>query len=160
MPIKLIDSPANVVIFDIDGCCIESDHRLPHLIAGDRATYDSLHLEDSEITAVARVYRMLLGAPDLLCLFVTSRRECAREYTSNQLRALFGDKFLPENLLMRPIEEEMGTDTPDAILKPRLVAERGYQPSDILFVIEDRNSMVARWRELGVVVMQPRPGDF
>lgn len=162
MPIQRANKNPHVVLFDIDGCCIESDGRLPHLIAGDRVTYDNLYHTDSEIHEVSFLYRMLLQQPDLVCLFVTSRRECSRNYTSNQLHALFGEHFKPENLLMRPdnVNEEFGADTPDTVLKPRLVAERGYELKDILFVIEDRNTMVDKWRELGVVVLQPRPGDF
>jgi len=157
MPVQLIDNKAKYVLFDIDGCCIHSEDRLPHLLSGDRAEYDRLHFTDREIAAVARIYRILLRVPDLTCLFVTARRECGRAYTEAQLTALFGDRFVPRNLLMRGVEHGEMHDTE---LKPLLVKEQGIEVEDILFVIEDRNSMVARWRELGVVVLQPQPGDF
>jgi hypothetical protein len=49
---------------------------------------------------------------------------------------------------------------PDIIVKPELIREAGIDFNDIAFVLEDRNSMVAEYRRLGLICLQPFDGDF
>ena len=48
---------------------------------------------------------------------------------------------------------------PDEILKKKMLDEF-VDIDDVLFVVDDRNKVVEMWRELGLVVLQPAPGDF
>lgn len=158
--VQIVKHRRTLIVLDIDGCLVDSFDRLPHLLQGDRATYDNLYHTDKVIPAGYLVYSMFLDTavdnPAMKCLFITSRSECARGYTTNQLQALFGLDFPVDQrtLLMRPVGEN---NTPDAELKPRLLAEAGYTPDDVLLVVEDSASMTAHWRSLGVTVWQTLP---
>jgi len=156
MPIQITKSNKRVVIFDIDGCCIDSEERLPHLLAGDREMYNELHPTDKSMPAGVAVYSALLHSHDYECLFITGRQEDAREFTEQQLIELFGPLVMATQLLMRPV----GDRTHDVELKPRLLKKAGFAPEDVLLVFEDRDSTVAMWRSLGVTVYQTQPGDF
>ena len=153
MSIQLTEINKRVVVFDIDGCLIDSFDRLPHLLQGDRAKYDELHPTDRTIPAGLVVYQALLKDPHLDCVFITSRRECGREYTHKQLKLALGVSVLGRKILMRPI----GDDSTDVELKPRLLAEAGYTPQDVLLVIEDSAVMNAHWRSLGITCWQTLP---
>lgn len=50
----------------------------------------------------------------------------------------------------------------DTIVKPELLDEYLGQHPDyrVAFILEDRNSMVAKWRELGFKCLQVAEGDF
>lgn len=154
MTIQLSEINKRVVVFDIDGCLIDSFDRLPHLLQGDRQTYDALHPTDRTIPAGVVVYQALLKDPYLDCVFITSRSECARAYTEQQLMLALGASVMASPMLMRPVGEN---STPDTELKPRLLAEAGYTPDDVLLVVEDSASMTAHWRSLGVTVWQTLP---
>lgn len=157
MPVQIGANHKQIVIFDIDGCVIDSEERLPHLLAGDRKTYHALHHTDKLMHAGHVVYRALLKDPELLCLFVTGRCETGRDFTLRQLQAIFGaEAFHPTQLLMRP----EGCVDHDRVLKPALIQARGHRIEDILLVFEDRNDNVAEWRELGVTCYQTQVGDF
>lgn len=154
MSIQVTQHSKNVVIFDIDGCLVDSFDRLPHLIEGDRAKYDELHPTDRTIPAGAVVYGLLLTHPHLDCVFITSRRECAREYTEKQLMAALGPGVMSCKLLMRPMGQD---DVPDVELKPRLLLDAGYALEDVLLVVEDGAKMNAHWRSLGITCWQTLP---
>ena len=48
----------------------------------------------------------------------------------------------------------------DTIVKPELLEKEGIKLEDIAFVLEDRNSMVVKWREMGLICLQVAEGDF
>ena len=48
---------------------------------------------------------------------------------------------------------------PDAILKKKMLDEFA-NIDDVLFVVDDRQKVVDMWRDLGLVVLQPAPGNF
>jgi hypothetical protein len=60
------------------------------------------------------------------------------------------------NLLMRP----RGDRRDDPTVKPELLVARGIVPENTAFILEDRNRMVKRWRELGFTCWQVAEGDF
>jgi hypothetical protein len=48
----------------------------------------------------------------------------------------------------------------DTEVKPELLRENGIGLETIAFVLEDRNSMVKKWRDLGLICLQVAEGDF
>tara|TARA_B100000575_G_C23117674_1_gene646322 strand:- start:916 stop:1434 length:519 start_codon:yes stop_codon:yes gene_type:complete len=48
---------------------------------------------------------------------------------------------------------------PDEILKKKMLDEFA-DIDDVLFVVDDRQKVVDMWRDLGLVVLQPAPGNF
>ena len=141
-----ISGSAKVLVFDIDGCVFDSDHRLHHLLEA--------HVDDIPIPQGVAVYKAIVYATHkAVPIFVTGRSERARAYTVKQLRATFDFDFF---LLMRP----NGDTTHDMLLKPKLLKDACVLPENIFMVFEDRASMVKEWRRLGVVCYQTAKGDF
>jgi len=48
----------------------------------------------------------------------------------------------------------------DTKVKPELLLDVGILPENTLFILEYRNSMVKKWRELGYRCLQVQDGDF
>lgn len=48
---------------------------------------------------------------------------------------------------------------PDEILKKKML-DTFVDIDDVLFVVDDRQKVVDMWRDLGLVVLQPAPGNF
>lgn len=149
----------NVIVADIDGCCIHSEERLPFLLAGDYDKYHENHELDEPIPQGVAVYRKFLSDPDYRFFFVTGRQERAREYTLDQLHRWVSPSISPSQLLMRP-NSITGDHMHDTVLKPYLLELQGIRPSHIFMVFEDRNSIVSMWRSLGCVVYQTAFGEF
>lgn len=57
---------------------------------------------------------------------------------------------------MRPA----GDYRPDQIVKRELYEAHIAGQYDVLFCVDDRNSVVAMWRELGLTCLQCAEGDF
>lgn len=146
-----------VVIFDIDGCLVDSDTRLPVLLDGNRPGWNALHHTDTAYPAGRTIYTLLIHSPGIHCVFVTSRQESSRDYTLAQLEQLLGVARTDIHLLMRPIGEDA---TDDVVLKPRLIEEAGYILDEILLVIEDRDQTVEMWRSKGIECWQPRSSSL
>lgn len=82
-------------------------------------------------------------------------RESAREKTRNWLtQNVFS--INDDELLMRK-DRDWRHDTE---VKPELLAKAGITPDDVYLILEDRDSMVAKWRELGYRCLQVADGKF
>ena len=54
----------------------------------------------------------------------------------------------------------METSRHDTVTKPELLKNAGIKLDSIAFVLEDRNVMVKKWRELGLICLQVAEGAF
>lgn len=145
----------NLIIADIDGCCLDPKGRLHYADKRDWGAYHAAWNLDVPIAQGVLIYRMLLSNPLYEVLFVTAREEKARDYTLRQLQTHVSIGITNRQLLMRSNNDYDGQGgTPDYVLKPRLVREAGYRVEDIFLVFEDRQTMVDEWRRLGCVVYQ------
>ncbi len=147
-----------VVIVDIDGTISKVGERLKYLNQEPK-DWDSFYNDSFEdepiIEIVDLVYDLYLQRYQLV--FCTGRRESCREKTINW----FNKYFEPEvakfsKLLMRPNKDHRH----DTEIKPELLKNAGIELDSIAFVLEDRNSMVKKWRELGLICLQVAEGDF
>lgn len=148
----------NLIILDIDGCLVDSEHRLPHLFKNDLDAYHAAHREDTPIPQGVFLYRALVAHPTFHCLFVTGRMESARQYTLDQINWLLEPKQ-PVELLMRP-DGMTSKQMHDTELKPWLIEQAGYSLDQIFMVFEDRNCIVDMWRKRGITCYQTQNGDF
>lgn len=141
----------NIVVMDIDRCILDPSARIQHYLDGDVETYESMWASDEPILQGIVVYSTFLRDPRWECVFVTSRREWARESTMTQLRELFPNRRF--ELLMRPngVTKEMKDD---GEIKPWLMEHHGYDISKIFIAFDDRQAVVDAWRRLGVVCYQ------
>ena len=148
----------NVIVADIDDCCLSPNGRIQHYLNGDLERYHAEHHTDEPIPQGIAVYRKFLNDANFRFYFVTGRNEDARQYTLDQLHAHIDPAIVSKQLLMRPIHLP-STVMHDTELKPMLLRQIGIEPKHIFIVFEDRTSVVNMWRALGVMVYQTALGN-
>ena len=142
----------NTVLVDIDGTLSIVGDRLKHY-PEDRNLFQSRCDEDEPHPDMCQLVYALARSYNIV--FLTGRKEFVREKTVAWIEKEFGT-MMPWLLLMCPDEEHRS----DGIVKPELAQKAGIKLDEIAFVLEDRDSVVAAWRALGVRVLQVAPGDF
>jgi len=144
-----------IVIVGIDGTISKVGDRLKYLNQTPK-DWDSFYKACDEDEPIDDVLNLVytLDQEDYDIIFCTGRRSSERTKTI---------KWIDENivlsdykLLMRPTKDHRH----DTIVKPELLENHGIPLDNIMFVLEDRNSMVAKWRELGLTCLQVAEGDF
>jgi hypothetical protein len=146
------------VIVDIDGTISKVGERLKYLQIEPKdwdSFYNDCFDDEPILDIVDLVYDLYIQRYNIV--FCTGRRESCREKTI----AWFNKHFEPEvakfsKLLMRPNKDHRH----DIEVKPELLKKAGIELDSIAFVLEDRNSMVKKWRELGLICLQVAEGDF
>jgi len=88
-------------------------------------------------------------------VFCTSRDDAFRDKTRKWLDDYTGLWKSP--LLMRKSADDHRLDS---IIKPELLEEAGITTENTAFMLEDKNSMVDAWRELGFTVLQTADNDW
>lgn len=143
-----------IVLVDIDGTLSKVGDRI-RCLQSSPPDWDTFYLrcgEDEPIQEVINIVNVLKSFYRIvLC---SGRRESSRSIT---------EKWLAQNGIIDVSEILLRADGDfrhDAIVKPEMLEKAKIKLNDIAFVIEDRNSMVKRWRELGLVCFQPADGDF
>ena len=144
----------NIVVVGIDGTIAKVGDRLKYL-QQEKKDWDYFyeHCDEDEpikdmLTLVYDLHRSYNHI-----VFCTGRRESVRAKTEEWLNKYLGIEYI---LLMRPD----GDHRHDAEVKPELLATAGYTPDKVLCIFEDRDSMVAKWRELGYRCLQVAEGKF
>ena len=141
-----------MIIFDLDGTLSIVGDRLKYLRCEPK-DWDSFYEacgEDAVNEPVAKLYRQLWQHNHLK--IVTGRRESTRGETIDWLRRHFmgiGDN----DLHMRAD----GDYRHDLSVKPELVADF---VGEIEMIFEDRDSMVTKWRGMGITCLQVANGNF
>lgn len=134
------------IIVDIDGTvALKDGARGPY-------EYDKVHLDKPNRNVVELVKKLSNGYD---VYFLSGREETCRPETMAWL-----DRHViwvhPDRLLMRAAKDYRD----DTIVKRELY-EKHIQPyRDVLFVLDDRDKVVAMWRELGLTCLQVAPGPF
>lgn len=147
----------NIIIVDIDGTIAKVGDRLKYLKESPKnwdAFYDSC-FDDEPIMDIVD----LVTALEVTCceiVFCTGRRESTRHVTEQWIEKHFYKLFKYSKLLMRPNKDHRH----DTECKIEQCEKAGIDFNNIKFVLEDRDSMVKKWRSLGVKVLQVAEGDF
>ena len=142
------------VIVDIDGTVAKVGGRLKYL-QEEPKNWDSFYEhcdEDEPIQDIIQLVRTFYRCCYKL-VFCTGRRESVRKKTEDWIEKYIGLKPYSYSLLMRK-DNDWRNDT---IVKPSML---DIPAGDVLLVLEDRTSMVKRWRELGYTCLQVNDGDF
>lgn len=142
------------ILVDLDGTLADIEHRV-HFVTKTKPDWksfyadipkDSLHLWCQELIEAmnSRGYKVI---------FVTGREE----YTRSDSQAWLDRHNLSGiPLLMR----SKGDTREDAMVKKDIYF-RDIRPFyEVLFVVDDRRSVVEMWREIGLVCLQCAPGEF
>ncbi len=142
------------IIVDLDGTLCNVDHRVQYVQGvqknwkefNDRMGSDSLNHWCFELISAMKQQGYSV-------LFVTGRDESYKTHTLswlNQYHVPF------DELHMRKVGDyREDSDVKEAIYKQDI--ENKY---DILFVVDDRKSVVDRWRKLELICLQCAPGLF
>ena len=145
-----------IILVDIDGTVSQPGERLKYLKMNP-PDWDSFYndcFQDEPIKKIIDLVNLLSN--DYRIVFCTGRRESVRDHTIAWLTKHM-NLWQPDfPLLMRRNNDKHH----DTVTKPELLIDAGIALSDIYLVLEDRNSMVAKWRSLGLTVLQVADGDF
>ena len=137
------------VLCDIDGCLINLEHRLGHVMKGD---FETGWKADQIIKAGQATYAALAKNPTLRLAFNTSRPEHTRAITEAQLKiALPNAKW---DLWMRP----EGNTMPDNILKLWQLSSRNIAAPQVLLAFDDRKIICQAYRQHNIVAYQTAVG--
>lgn len=142
------------ILVDLDGTLTDVDHRVHHVqkekidwrAFSEGMSDDSLNLWCAEIiVAMAdRGYKII---------FVTGRSESYRQRSESWLCR---HKISYDELYMRRSKDRRE----DSVIKEEIYLKSIRDSHDVLFVLDDRLSVVKMWRELGLVCLQCDWGDF
>lgn len=144
------------VIVDIDGTIARVGDRLSHL-KEEPPNWDAFYErcgEDLPIPAIVQLVNKMGASFHHDVIFLTGRTESVRDKTEAWI-AEYLDMHTYK-LLMRP----NGDHRHDTEVKPELLSRNQITIPEIAFILEDRNSMVEKWRELGATCLQVANGDF
>jgi len=141
------------VIFDLDGTLADITHRL-HFIKGEKKDWDSFNAackDDIPKKSIVELADMCWKAGKKIAVF-SGRSNKERDKTIRWLR----DSGIHFHMLeMRPVEDFRS----DYIVKKEMF-ERAFKVDEVDFVVDDRESVVAMWRELGLTCLQCQKGDY
>lgn len=147
-------SKEKAIIVDLDGTLTDVEHRV-HFVQlsvknwkefNDRMIHDPLNVWCYELIAAmkSRGYKII---------FVTGRGEDYRGHTEDWLKRHHVDYDL---LYMRKVNDfREDDDVKEEIYRQKI--ESLYQ---VLFVVDDRKSVVKRWREMDLICLQCEWGEF
>lgn len=143
------------ILFDIDGTLALIDHRRAFLERDhpDWKSFNAAMGDDTPNPPIVALYRTLWASNDYELILVSGRGEESRALTEQWLA---WNEIPFEALLMRPLNDSR----PDTDIKHEILCRLRAQGNRILFVVDDRQSVVDMWRANGVVCLQCAQGDF
>ena len=142
------------IIVDLDGTLCDVEHRVHHVQGGrnDWLQFNQLLVHDPLNHWCFELINAM-SAQDYKIIFITGRGEAYRELTEAWL-AKHQIKFA--HLFMRGILDFRE----DADVKEDIYVQQVQNDYEILFVVDDRKSVVDRWRFLKLICLQCAPGNF
>lgn len=141
-----------IVVVDIDGTIATPGERLKYLKG--KPDYEKFYascFDDAPIHEMIDLVNLL--GKKYTIVYCTGRREQVRKLTADWL---FKHNLPAGKLIMRP----NGDKRHDVEVKPEQLSNQGILLQEIAFILEDRNSMVKKWRKLGLKCLQVAPGNF
>lgn len=150
------DKKLPIIICDMDGTLCNSAHREHLARQGEWDMFHSMLIHDKPHEDV----KLLLGTMQSAGHFIvglTGRNEKWRAMTMDWLT---NNTISLDDLVMRPDNDF----SHDVDLKPRMLFSMFKSEEDakenIMMILEDRDKMVERWRNLGFRCWQPQPGGY
>jgi hypothetical protein len=145
----------DIVICDLDGTLALDDHRVHHIRRDDGVrdwdAYFAACGGDAPNYPIVQLLRILHHARKKTYI-LSGRSGAVREATE---KWLFDAGVVYEHLEMRRPDSR----TDDHLLKLQWVEALGIKER-VWLVLEDRDRVVASWRNAGYTCLQVRPGEF
>lgn len=141
------------IIVDLDGTLCNIDHRL-HFMKGEKKNWKGFFesLKDDSINSWCQeiIYKFENNYKIILC---SGRPDDHRKATEEWLEK-YGINY--DALYMR----KRNDFRPDHVVK-EIIYDFNIEPQyDIMFAIDDRQSIIDMWRSKGITALQCSPGDF
>ena len=149
-----IECMKNIVVVDIDGTIAKVGDRRKYITDQNPRDYDAYYEhvgEDEPIKEIIAIVQALSYKNHIV--FCTGRAARCRTQTIEWLDKYFIRGY---NLLMR----KDGDHRHDVDVKPQLLQRASIYPNQVLCILEDRSSMVRKWRELGYRCLQVADDEF
>ena len=143
--IEYDDNKEEAIIVDIDGT-------LAH-IADGRSPYDASRAMNDSLDDAVSVITAMMYNHGYKVIILTGRHEEHREITEQWL-AENGVEYDELYTRMEYDVDEKGKRLDDAIVKERLFRTHVEPRFNVKFVLDDRNSVVQKWRSLGLKCFQ------
>lgn len=143
------------VLFDIDGTLANIEHRRP-LLDSDRPDWRSFNSrmgEDTPNPPVVELYKTLWNSLKYQLILVSGRGEEHRKITEAWL---IWNSIPFDRLLLRPQNDFR----PDVQIKQEILHQLQAEGKEILFVVDDRDSVVKMWRKNNITCLQCAEGNF
>ena len=145
---------SKAIIVDLDGTLCDVEHRVHHVRSRSKdwdAFNNGMDKDQPYYWCLELIAAM--RARDYKILFVTGRDEDFREMTEAWL--------LRHNVEYNDLHMRKAKDfREDSIVKEEIYLQKIEPHTQVLFVVDDRKSVVERWRKLGLTCLQCAPGDF
>jgi len=163
-PAILVDLDGTLALFNKrkDGKYWEVQEREDILNPGMRSPYDASVCWQTDavnvpvLTVIHALYEMQISP-----VFVSGRSEDHRAPTLEWLHSLPTVGVLGKHLSEFPLYMRMSKDyRDDRIIKEEIYREKIAPVYNALFVLDDRDRVVAMWRDLGLTCLQVANGDF
>lgn len=148
----------NSIIVDIDGTLALRNNRSPF-------DYEKV-LEDNEDFRMVELISEIMMNCDYNVIFVTGREDVGncKALTMKWLEYRFGEDSRVTSdgtydnwkIFMRAA----GDKRPDEVVKKEIYENKIEPWYNVVAVFDDRNKVVNMWRDLGLLCLQPYPGDF
>jgi FMN phosphatase YigB (HAD superfamily) len=137
------------IICDLDGTLAHSN--------GKRSFYDEMKCYGDSIDSVVSYVLSLLAEDGITILFTSGRKEKSRGETTRWL-----DDYAPESVVgsWRLFMRKDDDNRKDCIVKEEIYRNEIEPNYRVVLVLDDRDSVCAKWRELGLKCFQVAPGDF
>lgn len=145
--LKQDPSAIPAIICDLDGTVALFTEEM-------RSPYDASKCEDDLLNEpVAHIVKTYYEKGHTV-LFVSGREDKYKEPTEKFLKKHFPD--MPYELFMRKTSDSRK----DTIIKKEIFFDNINGLYNVRFVLDDRNSVVANWRSMGLTCLQVAEGDF
>jgi hypothetical protein len=134
----------DAIICDLDGTLA---------LFGDRNPYDRDFENDKPNIPVVETVKRFYPSHEII--FCSGRQEKVRAQTQEFIARVFGNKF-KYTLFMR----QTGDFRQDSIIKKEIYDNYIWGQYNILFILDDRQSVCKMWRSLGETVFQVAEGNY
>lgn len=156
----------DIVVVDIDGTITDASERAKKYLNDKKPQdWDGFYAacgQDRPITEIVKLVEALSDSYGIV--FCTGRRRSTNEATRQWIRDNMKNfRYNTNGVMGLPIlYRNDGDKRHDTEVKPELLNEYLKQHPDyrVSFILEDRNSMVQKWRKLGFKCLQVADGDF
>lgn len=150
----------NIIVVDIDGTIARVGDRLKYL-QQEKRDWDAFYEHCDEDAPIEDMVRLVEDFYEwgYHIVFCTGRRESVREKTKEWIKQHLAIGWNYDLLMRKDRDWRHDTEVKPELLSKFMWANK-FTLGDIFLILEDRDSMVAKWRELGFRCFQVADGDF